>query len=98
MIIENLYYAVKAVRGKLTAKQDYCKIQEKHQINNLTSYLKQLEKRKTIKSPSKLAKVKKKNHKDQSKNMKINKVDYSKSHRKKQENFRQTCTPKPLTV
>ena len=41
---------------------------------------------------------------DQRKSMKINEVDYSKDHRKKQDNFRQTCTSallttsKPLTV
>jgi len=30
--------------------------------------------------------------------MKINEVDYSEGHRKKQENFRQTCTSALLTI
>ena len=39
------YDAAKAVlRGKLTAIQSYLKKQEKHQIDNLTLHLKQLEK------------------------------------------------------
>ena len=42
---ENLWYIAKAVlRGKLIAIQSYLKKQEKHQIDNLTLYLKQLEK------------------------------------------------------
>ena len=42
---ENLWDAAKAVlRGKFTAIQSYLKKQEKHQIDNLTLHLKQLEK------------------------------------------------------
>ena len=41
----NLWDAAKAVlRGKFTAIQSYLKKQEKHQIDNLTLHLKQLEK------------------------------------------------------
>ena len=43
--IQNLWDAAKAVlRGKFIAIQYYLKKQEKHQIDNLTLYLKQLEK------------------------------------------------------
>ena len=42
---QNLWDAAKAVlRGKFTAIQAYLKKQEKSQINNLTSHLKDLEK------------------------------------------------------
>ena len=42
---QNLWDAAKAVlRGKFIAIQSYLKKQEKHQIDNLTLYLKQLEK------------------------------------------------------
>ena len=42
---QNLWDTVKAVlRGKFIAVQAYLKKQEKSQINNLTLYLKQLEK------------------------------------------------------
>ena len=42
---QNLWDLVKAVlRGRFTAIQAYLKKQEKHQINNLTLHLKQLEK------------------------------------------------------
>ena len=42
---QNLWDAAKAVlRGKFIAIQSYLKKQEKSQINNLTSHLKQLEK------------------------------------------------------
>ena len=42
---QNLWDAAKAVlRGKLIAIQSYLKKQEKHQIDNLTLHLKQLEK------------------------------------------------------
>ena len=42
---QNLWDSVKAVlRGRFIAKQAYLKKQEKHQINNLTLHLKQLEK------------------------------------------------------
>ena len=42
---QSLWYAAKAVlRGKFIAIQSYLKKQEKHQIYNLTLYLKQLEK------------------------------------------------------
>jgi len=41
----NLWDAAKAVlRGKFTAIQSYLKKQEKHQIDNLTLHLEQLEK------------------------------------------------------
>ena len=41
----NLWDTVKAVlRGRFIAIQDYLKKQERNQINNLTLYLKQLEK------------------------------------------------------
>ena len=49
---ENLWYIAKAVlRGKLIAIQSYLKKQEKHQINNLTLNLKQLEKEEQKKTP-----------------------------------------------
>ena len=42
---QNLWDSVKAVlRGRFIAKQAYLKKQEKHQTNNLTLHLKQLEK------------------------------------------------------
>ena len=45
MTTQNLWDAAKAVlRGKFIAIQSYLKQQEKHQIDNLTSHLKQLEK------------------------------------------------------
>ena len=45
MTIQNLWDAAKAVlRGKFIAIQSYLKKQEKSQINNLTLYLKELEK------------------------------------------------------
>ena len=45
MTTQNLWNAVKTVlRGKFIAIQSYLKKQEKHQIDNLTLYLKQLEK------------------------------------------------------
>ena len=45
MTIQNLWDVAKAVlRGKFIAIQSYLKKQEKHQINNLTLHLKQLEK------------------------------------------------------
>ena len=51
MAIQNLWDAAKAVlRGKFIAIQSYLKKQEKHQIDNLTSHLKQMgkeEKKKT---------------------------------------------------
>ena len=44
-ITQNLWDSVKAVlRGRFTAIQAYLKKEEKHQINNLTLHLKQLEK------------------------------------------------------
>ena len=43
---QNLWDAAKAVlRGKFIAIQSYLQKQEKHQIDNLTSHLKQLEKK-----------------------------------------------------
>ena len=45
VMIQNLWDATKAVlRGKFIAIQSYLRKQEKSQINNLTLYLKQLEK------------------------------------------------------
>ena len=45
MATQNLWDAAKAVlRGKFIATQSYLKKQEKHQIDNLTLHLKQLEK------------------------------------------------------
>ena len=45
MATQNLWNAAKAVlRGKFKAIQSYLKKQEKHQIDNLTLHLKQLEK------------------------------------------------------
>ena len=45
MTTQNLWDAAKAVlRGKFRAIQSHLKRQEKHQINNLTLHLKQLEK------------------------------------------------------
>ena len=45
MTSQNLWDAAKAVlRGKFIAIQSYLKGQEKHQIDNLTLHLKQLEK------------------------------------------------------
>ena len=45
MTTQNLWNAAKAVlRGKIVAIQSYLKKQEKHQIDNLTLYIKQLEK------------------------------------------------------
>ena len=45
MTTQNLWNAAKAVlRGKLIAVQSYLKKKEKSEINNLTLYLKQLEK------------------------------------------------------
>ena len=58
MTTQNLWDAAKAVRGKFIAIQSYLKKQEKHQIDNLTLYLKQLGKEKQ-KKPSKLVEGKK---------------------------------------
>ena len=45
MTTQNLWDAAQAVlRGKFIAIQSYLKKQEKHQIDNLTLHLKQLEK------------------------------------------------------
>ena len=45
MMIQNLWDVVKAIlRGKFRAIQSYLKKQEKHQTDNLTLHLKQLEK------------------------------------------------------
>ena len=44
MSLQNLWDTVNGVlRGKSTAAQTYLQKQKKHQINNLTSHLKQLE-------------------------------------------------------
>ena len=46
---QNLWDTAKAVlRGKFIAIQSYLKKQEKHQIDNLTLHLKQLEKKEKI--------------------------------------------------
>ena len=56
---QSLWGAAKAVpRGKFTAIQSYLKKQEKHQIDNLTLHLKQLEKEEQ-KTPPKLVEGKK---------------------------------------
>ena len=65
MTTQNLWDATKAVlRGKFIAVQSYLKKQEKHQIDNLTLHLKQLEKEQK-KIPQN---QKERNHKDQSRN------------------------------
>ena len=52
MTTQNLCDAAKAVlRGKFIAIQLYLKKQEKHQIDNLTLHLKQLEKEEQQKTP-----------------------------------------------
>ena len=52
MATEKVWDAAKAVlRGKLIAIQSYLKKQEKHQIDNLTLYLKQLEKEEQNRPP-----------------------------------------------
>ena len=49
---QNLWDTAKAVlRGKFIAVQSYLKKQEKHQIDNLTLHLKQLEKNNNKKKP-----------------------------------------------
>ena len=59
MTTQNLWDAAKAVlRGKFIAIQSYLKKQEKHQIDNLTLLLKQLEKEEP-KNPQKLVEGKK---------------------------------------
>ena len=66
MTIQNLWDAVKAVlRRKFIAIQVYLKKQERHQINNLTLHLKQLET-----EEQKTPKVSRweRNHKDQRRN------------------------------
>ena len=79
MTAQNLWDAAKAVlRGKLTAIQSYLKKQEKHQIDNLTSYLKQLEKEEQ--NPPKLVEGKK-SYRSEQKEMKetIVKINKTKS-------------------
>ena len=52
MTTQNLWDAAKVVlRGKFRAIQSYFKKQEKHQIDNLTLYLKQLEKEQKKNTP-----------------------------------------------
>ena len=46
MTTKNLWDSVKSIRGRFMAIQVYLKKEEKHQINNLTLHLKQLEKEK----------------------------------------------------
>ena len=63
---QNLWDSAKAVlRGRFIAIQPYLKKQEKHQIDNLTLHLKQLEKEEP-KNPQNWQKER--NHKDQSRN------------------------------
>ena len=63
---QNLWDAAKTVlRGKFIAIQSYLEKQEKHQLDNLTSYLKQLEKEEQ-KMPQN--QQKERNHKDLSRN------------------------------
>ena len=67
MTTQNLWDVAKAVlRGKFRAIQSYLKKQEKHQTDNLTLHLKQLEKE----EPKKITQnqYKERNHKDLSKN------------------------------
>ena len=55
MTTQNLWDAAKAVlRGKFIAIQSYLNKQEKHQIDNLTLHLKQLEKEQQQQKPKKL--------------------------------------------
>ena len=64
MSSQNLWDTAKAVlRGKFIAIQSYLKKQEKHQIDNLTLHLKQLEKEEPKKNQQK-----ERNNKDQSRN------------------------------
>ena len=63
MTTQNLWDAAKVVlRKKVIAIQSYLKIQEKHQLDNLSLHLKQLEKEEQKKTP------KERNYKDQSRN------------------------------
>ena len=48
---QNLWDSVKVLRGKFIAIQAYLKKQEKNQINNLTLYQNQLEKKKKLRTP-----------------------------------------------
>ena len=51
MMIENLWNAAKAIlRGKFITIISYLKKQEKSQVNNLTTYLKQLKKKEQTQS------------------------------------------------
>ena len=51
MTTKNVSDSVKSIRGRFIAIQAYLKKEEKHQINNLTLYLKQLENKKEMKHP-----------------------------------------------
>ena len=60
MTTQNLWDAAKVVlRGKFIAIQSYLKNQEKHQIDNLTLYLKQLDKEEQTSPHPKLVEGKK---------------------------------------
>ena len=60
MRTQNLWDAAKAIiRGKFIAVQSYLKKQEKHQMDNLTFHLKQLEKEEQTSPPPKLVEGKK---------------------------------------
>ena len=66
MTTQNIWDAAKAIlRGKFIAIQSYLKKQQKHQINDLTLHLKQLEKEER-KNPQNWQKER--NHKDLSRN------------------------------
>ena len=59
MTTQNLWDAAKALLiGKFIAIQSYLKKQEKHQIDNLTLYLKQLEKEKQTNKQNKISRRK----------------------------------------
>ena len=60
MTTQNLWDAVKTVlRGKFITIQSYLKKQEKHQMDNLTLHLKQLEKEEEQKQQQKIVEGKK---------------------------------------
>ena len=66
MTTQNLWDTAKAVlRGKFIAIQPYFKKQEKHQIDNLTLHLKQLEKEQQQKTPPKLVEGKESSRSEQ---------------------------------
>ena len=69
MTTQNLWDAAKAVlRGKFIPIQSYLKKQEKHQIDNLTLHLKQLEKEEEEKNKQNPNQQTERNYKDPSRN------------------------------